>query len=224
MNAMEKHFLADFFRRYGAVEVLREGKIVASQGELSEMNEFPIQFESRKLGVLCTVKAAPSPDCIELAQRLAPLLHFPQNDALEWQPRLDRLLEWVVEAKSLNPQIANWIGLYLKESAIFGGDSTELIAGPSLGAVTDHIRIPVDRGICGLAIREERVVNVRDVNQDSRHIACSISTKSELVIPLYEKSGKLVAELDIDSNQLDAFTSQIEASYRKFAQTFSQVW
>lgn len=141
-----------------------------------------------------------------------------------WAARLGRLQKWLEEAKIIAGGAADWIGFYLKESAVFSGGGTDLILGPFIGAATDHIRIPLDRGICGLALREERVVNVRDVREDPRHIACSITTRSELVIPLADSSGRLIAELDVDSNKLNAFTSELEGLLRTKAGTFAQAW
>ncbi len=141
-----------------------------------------------------------------------------------WGKRLLRMQQWLEEARALAPEIADWIGIYLKESTVREHSGTDLILGPFIGAETEHVRIPIDRGICGLALREERLVNVRDVRADSRHIACSLSTRSELVIPLADRSGKFVAELDIDSNKLDAFTESLERVFREKCGFFAEVW
>ena len=80
--------------------------------------------------------------------------------------------------------------------------------------------IPLERGLCGLALREERVVNVADVHQDDRHIACSLKTKSELIIPLLSPQGEMIAELDIDCNQLNAFSTDIEDRLKEYCKSF----
>ena len=74
--------------------------------------------------------------------------------------------------------------------------------------------------MCGLALREEKVVNIADVREKSEHIACSLSTKSELVIPLKGASGEFIAELDIDSNTLNAFGPELEQKFKDFSSTF----
>ena len=71
--------------------------------------------------------------------------------------------------------------------------------------------IPFDKGVCGAAARERQTQIVDDVHQFDGHIACAASTKSELVIPVFDKSDNLVAVLDIDSNQ-PAFFSQALAT------------
>lgn len=67
--------------------------------------------------------------------------------------------------------------------------------------------IPFSRGVCGAAAREGRTQLVPDVEAFPGHIACSSSTRSELVIPVFARRG-LIGVLDIDSNQPDAFTSE----------------
>jgi putative methionine-R-sulfoxide reductase with GAF domain len=132
-----------------------------------------------------------------------------------------RLMSWLETGKEIAPLICDWIGIYFKESYLLNNDSTDLVLGPYIGEATEHVRIPVNRGICGLAIREARTVNVPDVRQNSEHIACSLKTRSELVIPLKDEAGEIIAELDIDSNRLGAFTPDLEASFQKYADTFA---
>lgn len=65
--------------------------------------------------------------------------------------------------------------------------------------------IPFERGVCGVAAQTEQVQLVPDVNVFDGHIACSTSTRSELVLPVWDAAGKLIAVFDIDSDQPDAF-------------------
>lgn len=133
-----------------------------------------------------------------------------------------KLTEWLNDARSLAPHVCDWIGIYFKESFLNKTDSTDLVLGPYIGEETEHTRIPISKGICGMALREERVVNVPDVRRNSEHIACSLKTRSELVIPLKDAQGVYVAELDIDSNSLNAFTPEVEKKFRAFAEAFSK--
>ncbi len=133
---------------------------------------------------------------------------------------MKELTRWLEEASDIAPEIVDWIGIYFKASYLNGEDSTDLVLGPFIGEPTDHTRISIDRGMCGLALREERVVNVEDVREQSDHIACSLKTRSELVIPLEGTSGEFIAELDIDSNTLGAFTPLIEKRFIEFSKTF----
>jgi GAF domain-containing protein len=107
----------------------------------------------------------------------------------------------------------NWVGFYFLEGS-------ELILGPFVGAPSPHVRIPLDKGICGAAVRERRTVNVPDVSADPRYLACSLETKSEIVVPI-EFDGRIVGELDIDSHQPNAFSlddeTLLEAVARRLA-------
>lgn len=134
-----------------------------------------------------------------------------------------RVLQWVDMARKIAPEICQWTGIYYKSSFINGEDSTDLVLGPYIGAATEHDRISLTRGFCGMALREERTVNVADVNADDTHIACSLSTRSELVIPLKNKAGEMIAELDIDSDKLNAFSPKVQKDFEEFAITFSAI-
>src|SRR5207249_1287201 len=69
-----------------------------------------------------------------------------------------------------------WAGIYLL-------DGNELVLGPFLGKPSPHTRIPLGRGICGAAAAEKATIIVDDVNADPRYLACSVETKSEIVVP-----------------------------------------
>jgi L-methionine (R)-S-oxide reductase len=99
----------------------------------------------------------------------------------------------------------NWVGFYMIEK---GGvvEPPVLVLGPYVGAVTPHTRIPLNQGICGAAAATGHTVIVDDVASDPRYLACSIETKSEIVVPIRVK-GEVVGELDIDSHTPAAFTA-----------------
>jgi L-methionine (R)-S-oxide reductase len=94
----------------------------------------------------------------------------------------------------------NWVGFYMLEKCEPG----DLVLGPFVGAMTPHARIPLNQGICGAAASTGRTVVVDDVTQDPRYLACSIETKSEIVVPIFVR-GKVIGELDIDSHFPAAF-------------------
>ncbi len=131
-----------------------------------------------------------------------------------------KVLEWLEILKRKEPLVCDWIGIYYKESYLHKLNSTDLVLGPFIGEATEHTRIPIDRGFCGMALREERTVNVADVTKDSTHIACSLKTRSELVVPIADKAGHFVAELDIDCNRLAAFTPELEAFFKEAVKGF----
>lgn len=66
--------------------------------------------------------------------------------------------------------------------------------------------IPFDRGVCGAAARTGKVQLVPDVEAFPGHIACSTTTRSEIVLPVFDAAGKVIAVLDIDSDRPNAFT------------------
>jgi L-methionine (R)-S-oxide reductase len=97
----------------------------------------------------------------------------------------------------------NWVGFYMIEQSDNGREPV-LVLGPYVGAVTPHTRIPLNQGICGAAASSGRTVIVDDVSSDPRYLACSIETRSEIVVPITVK-GAVVGELDIDSHTPAAF-------------------
>jgi L-methionine (R)-S-oxide reductase len=98
----------------------------------------------------------------------------------------------------------NWVGFYMLEP---GAQPPMLVLGAFKGAMTPHTRIPLNQGICGAAASSGRTVVVDDVHKDPRYLACSLETKSEIVVPVFVY-GKVVGELDIDSHFPAAFTAE----------------
>lgn len=90
-----------------------------------------------------------------------------------------------------------WVGIYRL-------DGEELVLGPFLGKPSPHTRIPLGSGICGAAATEQATIIVDDVNADPRYLACSIETKSEIVVPIMD-GGRVLGEIDIDSDRPAAF-------------------
>lgn len=109
------------------------------------------------------------------------------------------MVETVALLKTRLPHYT-WAGIYLLE-----GD--ELVLGPYLGKPSPHTRIPLGRGICGAAATERATIVVDDVNGDPRYLACSIETRSEIVVPIITAgaNGRVLGELDIDSDRPAAF-------------------
>jgi GAF domain-containing protein len=95
----------------------------------------------------------------------------------------------------------NWVGFYMLED---GANPPMLALGRYQGAMTVHTRISLNQGICGAAASSGKTVVVDDVKKDPRYLACSLETKSEIVVPIFVK-GKVAGELDIDSHFLAAF-------------------
>ncbi len=94
----------------------------------------------------------------------------------------------------------DWVGFYFIDL----DNEEELVLGPFAGAPTEHTRIPIGSGICGMAAESGETIVVDDVQSEPSYIACSPEVKSEIVIPMY-KDGQIIGELDIDSHTLAAF-------------------
>jgi L-methionine (R)-S-oxide reductase len=103
----------------------------------------------------------------------------------------------------------SWVGIYLLHG-------NELVLGPFLGKPSPHTRIPLGRGICGAAAAERQTILVDDVNADPRYLACSVDTKSEIVVPIM-RGDDVLGEIDIDSDQPAAFRTQDKELLEKVA-------
>jgi len=133
------------------------------------------------------------------------------NKSTDLIPQLDSLAISAHNAESLMKGIVallhekltryNWVGFYMLEKE---GSQDILVLGPFKGTMTPHTRIPLNQGICGAAASSGKTIVIDDVNSDSRYLACSLETKSEIVVPVFAH-GKVVGELDIDSPFLAAF-------------------
>ncbi len=110
----------------------------------------------------------------------------------------NEIIDYTVKFLNDNVNTYNWVGIYM----VHGEDLVlEGWQGPE---ATEHTRIRIGDGICGLAAKEEFTVIVPDVAKDSRYIACFPETKSEIVVPIF-KAGKVIGEIDIDSDFINPF-------------------
>lgn len=134
-------------------------------------------------------------------EKLKPLI----NSIISDQERsVDERLLTVCEVLESHVDYYNWVGFYFKN-----GDKNELKLGPYVGAPTDHTIIPFGKGICGQVAVSNKNFVVPDVSAQDNYIACSITVKSEIVIPIFV-NGKNIGQIDIDSNTIDPFTEKDE--------------
>jgi len=98
----------------------------------------------------------------------------------------------------------NWVGFYMLEP---GAQPPALVLGAFMGAMTPHTRIPLNQGICGAAASSGKMIVVDDVSKDTRYLACSLETKSEIVVPVFV-AKQVTGELDIDSHFSAAFGAE----------------
>ncbi len=118
-------------------------------------------------------------------------------------PVKDRLTN-ICEALRSSIPYYNWVGFYFANH-----ESQTLHLETYVGTPTDHVVIPFGKGICGqVAVSNENFV-VPDVAAQDNYIACSISVKSEIVVPIF-KNGKNIGQIDIDSDTPDPFTKDDE--------------
>jgi L-methionine (R)-S-oxide reductase len=108
----------------------------------------------------------------------------------------DAMLQAVGILKDNMPDYS-WVGIYLLD-----GDQLQL--GPFLGKPSPHTRIPLNQGICGAAATHRETIVVDDVDTDPRYLACSLETRSEIVVPIM-KDTRVIGEIDIDSDKKAAF-------------------
>ena len=107
----------------------------------------------------------------------------------------------------------NWAGFYLLE-----GET--LVLGAFQGKPA-CIEIPISRGVCGAAVREDRAQLVADVHAFAGHIACDSASRSELVVPLHV-NGKIFGVLDLDSPSLSRFTEADREGMERLARVLEQ--
>ena len=126
------------------------------------------------------------------------------SDLVSRSSSLDATLKEVCELLKTSITYYDWVGFYFKN-----GEKEELKIGPYAGATTDHTIIPFGKGICGQVAVSNKNFVVADVSSQDNYIACSLSVKSEIVIPLFVNNVN-IGQLDIDSNTIDPFTHEDE--------------
>jgi L-methionine (R)-S-oxide reductase len=126
------------------------------------------------------------------------------NELAQTLPSAQEFMRTMVKVLHERMLKYNWVGFYILEP---GANPPMLVLGAFEGAMTPHTRIPLNQGICGAAASSGQTVVVDDVGKDPRYLACSLETKSEIVVPIFVR-GKVVGELDVDSHFAAAFTSE----------------
>ena len=113
-------------------------------------------------------------------------------------------MQAICELLKENVPYYDWVGFYFRN-----GDKEELKLGPYAGTHTDHTIIPFGKGICGqVAVSNQNFV-VPDVKAQDNYIACSVTVKAEIVVPLF-LNGVNIGQIDIDSNTPDPFSEEDE--------------
>ena len=107
-----------------------------------------------------------------------------------------------------------WTGFYVVDPL----KPTELVVGPYQGTL-GCLRIPFGKGVCGAAAETGETLIVKDVHEFPGHIACDSRSNSEIVVPVFDKSGKLTAVLDVDSTEIGSFDEDDKAGLEAICKT-----
>ena len=152
-----------------------------------------------------TVKSAAYDDCYDAIVAI-------------WRDEGGVALDDIALMSTINSVLANrfrhffWTGFYR-----VCGD--RLVVGPYIGTV-GCLQIEFGRGVCGTAAKRQQTIVVADVHQFPGHIACDSRSKSEIVVPVFAADHELIAVLDVDSDQLDAFDEEDARGLERIAALF----
>lgn len=134
------------------------------------------------------------------------------------QPTFEAAIRNAVAGVKATRQHYDWVGIYLLE-----GDVLTLQNDHYLGLPTEHARIPLGSGLCGASATDRDTLVINDVRADSRYIACSRSTRSEMVVPILA-GERIVGVLDLDSDTPAAFGEDDQRELEQVASALAQVW
>lgn len=139
---------------------------------------------------------------MSVLENLKPLVtQICQNKQLSKDEKLQQICDLLRDKVSYY----NWVGFY------FANHQTQTLhLGPFSGADTDHKVIPFGKGICGQVALSNQNFVVPDVKVQDNYIACSLTVKSEIVVPLFVNNVN-IGQIDIDSHTIDPFTVQDES-------------
>ncbi len=140
------------------------------------------------------------------------VIHLIKNSK---EPR-DVLLDRV--AALLKENFSHYTGVY-----IYLLEGETLVLHSYRGRPTEHTHIPIGAGICGRAARLKDTVIVDDVNSDAEYIACSLETRSEIVVPIM-RGDRVLGEIDIDSDVPAAFSESDRIFLQEVARALAMHW
>jgi GAF domain-containing protein len=136
-----------------------------------------------------------------------------------WRDEGGETLDDIALMATINSVLANrfesffWTGFYRVKDG-------RLVVGPYVGTV-GCLQIEFGRGVCGTAAARRETIVVADVNQFPGHIACDPNSKSEIVVPVFDRGGALIAVLDVDSDRLDNFDEEDRAGLERIVGLFA---
>lgn len=110
----------------------------------------------------------------------------------------------------------DWSGIYRLEGPT-------LVLDQYVGAPTDHTSIPIGVGVCGTAVAEDRNVTIEDVREVDNYLACSLDTRSEIVV-LIRNGAVVLGQIDVDGHSVAAFDRSDEKMLEEMAQILADRW
>ncbi|MCD4796752.1 MAG: GAF domain-containing protein, partial [Candidatus Cloacimonetes bacterium] len=110
-------------------------------------------------------------------------------------------LQLICEYLRDNVNYYDWVGFYFSNKK-----KNILTLGPFAGKSTEHVQIPVGKGICSQVAQKKETMIVQDIKKEENYLSCSIDVRSEIVVPIL-KDGNFIGELDIDSHSKSPFTT-----------------
>ncbi len=129
--------------------------------------------------------------------------------------KTDEILHFAVERLHTEGEKCDWVGIYLL-------NGNHLVLHNYIGKRTDHVRIAVGQGICGTAVAEDRDINIPDVTEIENYLACSVETRSEIVL-LIKDGERTLGQIDIDSDVVGAFDDSDMTELRRVADALGEV-
>ena len=139
-----------------------------------------------------------------LAEQMRGLLHGERD-------RIANAANFAALAYDALPDL-NWAGFYFF-------DGTELVVGPFQGKPA-CVRIPIGKGVCGTAAATRTTQVVRDVHEFPGHIACDAASRSEVVVPMFDRAGALIGVWDVDSPLPARFDDEDRAGMEALVSVF----
>lgn len=128
----------------------------------------------------------------------------------------DALLRYAVRNIAAEDDRFAWVGAYL-----LNAEAQELWLHNYIGSPTEHAKIPVGTGVCGRAVAEASNLNIPDVSTEENYLACSPDVQSEMVV-LIRAGADVFGQLDIDSDEREAFTDDDEAALQAVADKLAE--
>jgi GAF domain-containing protein len=123
---------------------------------------------------------------------------------IEQESQVGQALQKLTELLVQQVDRIQWAGFYFMDTR-----QQQLHLGPYTGPATEHTVIPYGKGICGQVATSGQPLRVDDVSAQDNYIACSLSTQSEIVVPLYQQE-QLIGQIDLDSDHPQAFSAADE--------------